>query len=131
VRALWKMVTEDKKCKLRGREMANREIKFRLWCENKQEWESDDWHILPNGIIVESKSERKMNLKSHILEQFTGLLDCKGKEIYEGDIVEPKYNHISPFEVKFEEGKFNISGYAYKQCEVIGNIHEGDTNAKD
>jgi len=117
-----------------------RKIKFRLWCENRQEWESDDWNLFPGGAIVEIKSGRPMNPKNHILEQFTGLLDCKGKEIYEGDILklaggtyEEAISKPVCFTTKTCESCFgwNSIGWEREEIEVIGNIHEGATNGKD
>ena len=68
------------------------------------------------------------------VEQFTGLKDRNGKEIYEGDILKTR-------DFIFNDGKFiflpvEYSKYAewelgmrrlndvYKACEVAGNIHE-------
>jgi uncharacterized phage protein (TIGR01671 family) len=54
----------------------------------------------------------------------TGLKDKNGIDIYEGDIIIPRYNGFSAFEVKFEKGKFNVSDFKTDSCEVIGDIYQ-------
>jgi len=112
-----------------------REIKFRAWdtIQKKMTIAFDSWFIHPEtysidcGIMIGDDIHINRGISEFEIMQYTGLKDKNGVEIYEGDLFQPRYNHLdnyAPIEVKFKNGAFNISKYLSKECEVIGNIYE-------
>ena len=59
----------------------NREIKFRVWDEKYNQWDTSPLTIHPAESVVK---------QGRVIQQFTGFLDKKGKEIYEGDIIDTR-----------------------------------------
>jgi uncharacterized phage protein (TIGR01671 family) len=120
-----------------------RELKFRVWDKEAGEYlegEEDKAFVLKlDGThYVEMTFGYYNKGKDWVIEQFTGLKDKNGKEIYEGDIVENTYEDVGKvrYEVRWDCGRFIMEsrkpvnlvqigmGIYPHSSEVIGNIHE-------
>lgn len=140
-----------------------REIKFRLWDERylkyfKPIYEAYKGNLLDMSITLSGELQRRTMEKPaehesnfpdrFIIEQFTGLHDKNGKEIYEGDMIETKFFPAYVERISWKgkpdatcEVYWDLSGFGlkakgnedyrypdmcelnYDETEIVGNIH--------
>lgn len=118
-----------------------REIRFRAWSE-------DGHQVSPDYIGRDGLGYWKENSipTSGPVEQFTGLHDKNGKEIYDGDILH-NVTHGHKFVIQWGMEGESYAGWAgnwlgedmispmyngpIENCEIIGNIHENPEPPKE
>jgi len=136
-----------------------REIKFRAWIPERKKMFQVGNLVIPKGLNEFGDQELGVSetysiIKPHhyiqpVLMQYTGLKDCKVKEIYEGDIVqitcgcgyqenlpvEWKDNHNGYFarakwQHDWDNNQLDMT-WTEKDCEIIGNIYENPELLKE
>ena len=106
-----------------------REIKFRCW-DSKEKKYYDEHNDLYLGLNTGAITDLEFPCPEIVLEQYTGLKDSKGVEIFEGDILKD-YGKLS-WDNQFS-GYYFTNGRSlsdetldFLTLEVIGNIHQGE-----
>lgn len=106
-----------------------REIKFRIWDKHFNEF--NDYHFNRSTFKDFVRWDDRF-----IIEQFTGLLDKNGNEVYEGDILVlyDNFGNLDLYTVEWSKGCYQFVGNGgpgewlsleeFEGSEISGNIHE-------
>lgn len=126
-----------------------REIKFRAWDKAQECYLYDvqgaydmlsgcvKYENGENAVYDEECFDEFLDNDHYVVEQYTGMHDKNGREIYEGDIVKNEYGKVMEVQYNPRSAAFGVGDYYFgtigsgKILEVIGNIFENPELLED
>jgi uncharacterized phage protein (TIGR01671 family) len=122
-----------------------RELKFRVWEKRcKRWWCEDSQYLQMDGTKIHpapwSTLSADLPDEHIVIQQYTGLKDTNGKDIYEGDIIQLEGSPIS-YSIEWDRYQWAINAHGalgydpdwniqpfnhcvYERAIVVGNIFE-------
>ncbi len=87
-----------------------RDFKFRVWSQAEKEWSNTSMlEVWDNSGVLKPFAWMGHPTENYIIQQFTGLKDETGKDIYEGDIIEETYDRLRGLVSDFDKSKTKIN----------------------
>lgn len=110
------------------------EIKFRIWCPKHRTFAYMD-NILDTIVTINGQRRNIGYYEEYdlgenlIIQQFTGLSDKNGKEIYEGDVIKTYREYV--LVVVFENGAFILTNKQKTYSTLLGWQSDYESNEMD
>jgi uncharacterized phage protein (TIGR01671 family) len=122
-----------------------RDIEFRGKRSNGGEWTYGDYiraggyvyifpfgDLEPDGHHVQQAEDGPHWVDPETVGQYTGMIDCNRKRIFEGDIIKCQkriyvikwIDDLCVFEMCHKDNNFRLSLGCFSDKEIIGNIHD-------
>jgi len=117
----------------------NRELRFRGWCKTNKEMVQIQKISFKNNKVMPYKWNIAWDIEEFEIMEYTGLVDSKGVDIFEGDILQTRdglmvveYNQDRFECINSVGNNFRLYDYIYFGfTKVIGNIYESKNLLED